>query len=156
MNPTVTAALIGVVGVIVGALASFWIQSRRLPSDIRLTEAQVEKIQHETSAMLIKELSDEVGRLKVKVFELEEQVKKLSATAAEAERFRLAVIHIGEKRDQDRKVARDMAVNLVGIIDHLLSCIEDPSRAKDIDRPAITQLIKRILDNYPVEQFVMV
>jgi len=167
MNPTVTAALLTVAGVIVGALASFWIQSRKLPSDIRLTDAQAEKAQHEAASMVIENLSREVERLKQKLGELEARLTKAEARAtgsearlAEAEtrasEFRRAVIAIGERLDRERAKARDMAVTLVGIIDHLLSCIEDPSRATTIDRPAITKLTQSILDGYQPEQFVRV
>ena len=167
MNATVLVALIGAAGAIIGALATLFIQSRRLPSDIRLTEAQVEKTQHEAAALVIKELTDEVTRLKTKIADFEGRLTKAEARATEAEErladaevraheFRRAVIAIGEGRDRDRAKARDMAMTLVGIIDHLLSCIEDPSRAEKIDRPAIARLTQAILNDYPVEPFVRV
>ena len=167
MNQTLVAALIGAAGAILGALTALFIQSRRLPSDIRLTEAQTEKVQHETASSLIKDLTNEVERLKAKVAEFEGRLTKAEARATEAEsrladaevranEFRRAVIAIGERLDRERAKSRDMAVTLVGIIEHLLSCIEDPSRAKDVDRPAITRLTKNILDGYPAEQFVRV
>lgn len=166
MNPTIVTALIGAAGIIVGYLANFLIQSRRLPSDIKLTEAQAEKTQHETAALLIRGLTDEVARLRTKIAEFETRLAKAEARATEAEErladaevraheFRRAVIRIGEGRDQDREKARAMVTKLVGVIEHLLACIEQPND-KIIDRVAITQLISEILADYPAEQFVRV
>ena len=206
MNPTIVAALIGVAGVIVGAAASFWIQSRRLPADIRLTEAQTEKVQHETASGLIQDLTNEVKRQKAEFVEFKEQFKKesdeslakfakaevarveaekarveaerlraiadarqaeierrstnLEARLADAEysaqRTRQAMIFIGEGRDQDRAKARQVVIKLVGIIEHLLDCVENPSQSNEVDRAAIAGLIKAMLEEYPQEQFVRV
>ena len=79
MNQTLVAALIGAAGAILGALTALFIQSRRLPSDIRLTEAQTEKVQHETASSLIKDLTNEVERLKAKVAEFEGRLTKAEA-----------------------------------------------------------------------------
>lgn len=167
MNPTLVAALIGAAGAIIGALTTLFIQSRRLPSDIRLAEAQAEKTQHEAASLIIKGLTDEVERMKTKVGEFESRLTKAEARATEAEsrlanaevrasEFRRAVIAIGERLDRERAKYRDMATNLVGIIEHLLDCIEHPEQARGIDRPAIARLTQQILDGYPAEQFVRV
>jgi len=167
MNPTLVAALIGAAGAILGALTTLFVQSRRLPSDIRLTEAQTEKTQHETSALVIKNLMDEVSRFKAKVAEFEERLTKAEARAANSEsrladaesratEFRRAVIAIGEGRDQDRLKARSMVTMLVGVIEHLLSCFEHPEVPQDFDRAAIAALISEIIKEYQPEQFVRI
>lgn len=192
MSQTIIIALIGLVGTALGVLLGFLIQARRLPSEMRLTdaqakktlaekelaEAQAEKAQHETASLVIQELTAEVKRLKSEITEIkdkqlkdgnlfEERMTKAEARATGAEsrladsesranEFRRAVIAIGERLDRERAKSRDMVVRLVGIVEHLLDCVENPSRAKDIDRPAITRLIQSILDEYPIEQFVKV
>ena len=112
MNPTVTAALIGVAGVIVGALASFWIQSRKLPSDIRFVEAQTEKVQHETAAGLIQDLTNEVKRQKAEFAEFREQLRKESdallskfakAETARVEAERLRAIADARQAEMERR-----------------------------------------------------
>ena len=192
MSQTTITALIGLGGTVLGVLLGFLIQARRLPAEIRLTEAQAEKTraekalteaqaekaQHETAGLVIQELTAEVDRLKAEITEVkakqlkdsqlfEERLTKAEARATGAEsrladaelranEFRRAVIVIGERLDRERVKSRDMVVRLAGIVEHLLDCVEDPSRAKDIDRPAITRLIQSILDEYPAEQFVKV
>ncbi len=181
MSQTILTALIGLGAAAVGAVLGFLIQARRLPAEMRLTEAQAEKTraekalteaqaeqaQHETAGQIIQELRDEIERLKIKMTELEARLTKSEARATGAEsrlaesesranEFRRAVIALGERLDRERAKSRDMVVRLVGIVEHLLDCVEDPSRAKDIDRPAITRLIQSILDEYPAEQFVKV
>ena len=165
MNPTLVAALVGAAGAIIGALTTLFIQSRRLSSDIRLTEAQTEKTQHEAAGMIITNLSKEVERLKQSHTSMEERLTRAETRATGAEvrlvdsesraaEFRRAVIAIGERLDLEREKSRDMVTRLVGIIDHLLSCIEDPSRSQTIDRPAITSLIQKILDDCRAEVVV--
>lgn len=178
LSQPVIAALIGAAGAIFGALLVFAIQARRLPTEMRLTEAQTEKTQHEAANLVIQELTAEVNRLKAEITEIkdrqlkdgklfEERLTKAEARATGAEsrladsesranEFRRAVIAIGERLDRERAKSRDMVVRLVGIVEHLLDCVENPSRAKDIDRPAIARLIQSILDEYPAEQFVKV
>lgn len=144
-----------------GALAGLWIQSRRLPSDIRLADAQAEKTQHEASNLVIKSLTDEVERLKAKLIDFEARLTKAEARATGAEErlanaesraneFRRAVIVIGEKLDKERIKAGDTAMKLIGIIDLLLNCIENPSRINEIDRPAIARLTQGIIADYQV------
>ena len=165
MSEPVIVALIGAAGVIMGVLSTLLIQARRLPSEVRLTEAQAEKTQHESAALVIKDLSDEVSRLKVRLFELEERLTKSEARATGAEsrladaetrayEFRRAVIAIGERLDHERAKSREMVGNLVGIIEHLLDCIEHPGQAQNIDRPAIARLIQSILNGYQPEGFI--
>ncbi len=170
----------------------FLIQARRLPAEMKLTEAQAEKTraekalaeaqaekaQHESASMIIQELTAEVGRLRAEITEIkykqirdnkafEERLTKAEARATSAEtrlaesesraqEFRRAVIAIGERLDRERAKSRELAIKLVGIIDHLLDCIENPSRAQEIDRPAIARLTQAILDGYPAEQFIKV
>jgi hypothetical protein len=66
------------------------------------------------------------------------------------------VIAIGERLDRERAKSRDMVMKLVGVIEHLLLCIEEPGREKTVDRAEITRLISDILVNYPAEKFVRV
>lgn len=165
MNQTLIEALIGAAGAILGAIAALIVQSRRLPSDIKLAEAQAEKTQHEAASMVIKELRDEIDRFKAKVVEFEIRLTKAEARATESEsrladsesranEFRRAVIALGERLDKERAKYRDMAANLVGIIEHLLDCIEHPEKSKNIDRPAIARLTQAILNDYPAEKLV--
>lgn len=155
MNPTITTALIGAVCAIAGALASFWIQSRRLPSDIRLTDAQAEKAQHEAATLVIDNLSREVDRLKLKLAELETRLTKAESKAASADEFRRAVIALGERLDRERAKSRDMVGKLVGVIERLLSCIENPEHER-IDRAEIAKFLSDIMGQYQPEQFVRV
>lgn len=167
MNTAALVSIVGAITALVGALVGAFVQSRRLPSDIRLIDAQAEKTQHEAGQLVIKSLSDEVDRLKKKLTDFEERLTKAETRATGAEtrlaesesraaEFRRAVIALGERLDQERMKARDMAVNLCGIIEHLLDCIENPSKAAEVDRPAIARLIQGILNGYPAEQFVRV
>lgn len=152
---------------IFGSAAATFIQSRRLPSEIRLTEAQAEKAQHEASALIIKDLRDEVDRLKARILDFDSRLSKSEARATNAEsrladaeirasEFRRAVIAIGERLDKERAKSRDVVVNLVGIIEHLLDCVENPDQAASVDRPAIARLTQQILDDYPIERFLQV
>jgi DNA-directed RNA polymerase beta subunit len=192
MSQTILTALIGLAAAALGTVLGFLIQARRLPAEIKLTEAQAEKAraekalteaqaekaQHEAASQVIQDLTAEVNRLKAEIAEVkdkqlkdgklfEERLTKAEARATGAEsrladsesrasEFRRAVIALGERLDRERAKSRGMVVRLVGIIEHLLDCVEDPGRAKDIDRPAITRLIQSILDEYPAEQFVKV
>jgi chromosome segregation ATPase len=165
MSQAVVTALIGAASMVLGALFAFLIQARRLPSDMRLTEAQAEKAQHEAAALVISDLKDEVARLKEKVGEFEGRMTKAEARTTETEerladseasanRFRLAVIALGSRLDQERAKNREMVVKLVGIIKHLLDCVEHPEQVENIDRPAIAHLMQAILDGYLPEQIV--
>lgn len=106
-----------------------------------------------------------IVRLEAQVAELTERLTKAEARATGAEsrladsesrasEFRRAVIAIGERLDAERRKNRDMAMQLVGIIEHLLDCIEHPEQASSIDRPAIARLTQAILDDHRGEEFI--
>lgn len=167
MSQTAIEALIGLVGAVIGALAAFVIAARRLPSDMKLTEAQAEKTQHEAANMVINELRQEISRLKEKLSEFEGRLVKAESRATSAEsrladaearanEFRRAVISVGERLDRERAKSRQMVIDLVGVIEYLLDCVENPTHSKDIDRPAITKLIQSILNGYPAEHLIKV
>ena len=155
MSEAVLISLIGVLGTALGVLGTLFYQSRRLPSEVRLTEAQAKKTGREADDLLLDNLTEEINRLKDRIADLETRLTKSEqrATSAEvrlaeaegrANEFRRAVIAVGERLDAERTKNRRTVEKLVLIIEHLLSCIEEPSKAKDVDQVAIARLIQTI------------
>jgi uncharacterized protein YigA (DUF484 family) len=150
VNPTVVAALVAavgaVIGAVIGAFVTLFIQSRKLPADIRLTEAQAEKTQHEASNIIIDNLVSEVARLKDEVKELKEEIKKLKALAENANEFRIANHVLGRKLTAERSKVEGLAE----IISGLLESIEQ-NKTVEIKRQDVTRLVAAIINGYPSE-----
>ena len=155
MSEGVLVAIIGVLGTIAGILGTLFYQSRRLPSEVKLTEAQTRKVDRETDALVIDGLIQEIARLKIRIEELEARSSKYESRATNAEmrmsdaegranEFRRAVITIGERLDAERATNRKAVEKLVIIIEHLLSCIENPDKAHEVDQTAIERMIQTI------------
>lgn len=146
------------------AIITAWLGRRKTAAD---TNHTIVDSAADVLAMAKAAYEARVARLEAQVAELGERLTKAEARATGAEsrladaesraqEFRRAVIAIGEGREQDRLKARAMVTKLVGVIEHLLMCIEQPDEDKIIDRVAITQLISEILADYPSEQFVRI
>jgi len=131
VNLTLIEALIAAAGAIIGAMAALFIQSRRLPSDIRLAEAQADKLGYEGSALVIASLASEVARLKQDMTDVRAQLARAA--------------------DRDHRRARHMGEMLAEIMGNLLDCSEDPTRAQSVDRAAVTRMTKFIIDSYVAE-----
>lgn len=155
MSEAVLIAIIGVLGTALGALGTLFYQSRRLPSEMRLTDAQAKKTEREADDLLLDNLTQEIQRLKDRITELEARLTKsegratnaevrLAESEARANEFRRAVIAVGERLDAERNKNRKTVEKLIIIIEHLLSCIEEPSKAQDVDQVAIARLIQTI------------
>jgi hypothetical protein len=166
MSEAVLIAIIGGLGVALGALATLFVQARRLPSEVHLTEAQAKKTAREADDLLIDNLTEEIGRLKVKNVEIEARLTKseqratgaevrLAESEARANEFRRAVIHVGDRLDHERTQNRQTVEKLVLIIEHLLSCLEEPSKAQDVDQNAIARLIQTIRSGYTEDVLAM-
>jgi hypothetical protein len=148
VNPVIVTALIAAIAALGGSLIGAFVQSRRLPSDIRLADAQAEKQQHEAASLVIANLSKEVERLKDKIEKLETKLAKVEVMAANANEFRRATIVLGEKLHGERiKVIR-----LVEIIGNILERVEDPVRVQEIKRQDVTRLVSGIVNGYPAEE----
>lgn len=146
------------------AIITAWLGRRKAGADADHT---IVESASDVLAMAKAAYEARIVRLEAQVVELAERLTKAEARAtgaesrladseARASEFRRAVIAIGEGREQDRLKARAMVTKLVGVINHLLSCIEKPDKDKIVDRVAITQLISEILADYPAEQFVRI
>jgi hypothetical protein len=147
MNPVIVTALVGAACAIIGSLATFWIQSRRLPSDIRLADAQAEKAQHEASSLVIASLSTEVGRLKQDMADIRVQLARAVDAEVRAAEFRRATVAIGEGRKKDRDQAQHMASMMMEIIKRLLDCLEDSTK-EQLDRATVAGMVQYIIDHY--------
>jgi chromosome segregation ATPase len=166
MSEAVLIAVIGVLGTALGALATLFVQQRRLPSEVKLTEAQAKKAEREADDLLFGNLTDEIERLKGRITDLEARLTKsegratsaevrLADSEARANEFRRAVIVVGERLDAERTKNRKTIEKLMVIIEHLLSCIEEPSKAKDVDQVAIARLIQTIRNGYTDDVLAM-
>lgn len=155
MSEAVLIAIIGVLGTALGVLSTLFYQSRRLPSEVRLTEAQAKKTDREADDLLIHNLSEEIQRLKERIGDLETRLTKseeratnaesrLAGSEARANEFRQAVVRIGERLDAERAKNRRTVEKLVLIIERLLTCIEEPDRARDLDPNEIERMIQTI------------
>jgi uncharacterized protein HemX len=158
-SEAVLVAIIGVLGIALGALSTLFVQSRRLPSDIRLTEAKAKKANREADDLLLDNLTQEIARLKGRITDLETRLTTSEGRATSAEvrlaeadgranEFRRAVIAVGERLDAERTKNRQTIEKLVLIVEHLLSCIEDPGKAQEVDQTAIARLIQTIRNGY--------
>lgn len=162
---TVAEIILAVLGSnAITAIVTAWLGRRKSGADADHT---IVDSAADVLAMAKAAYESRIVRLEAQVIELGERLTKAEARATGAEsrladsesranEFRRAVIAIGEGREQDRMKARAMVTKLVGVIEHLLSCIEQPDDDKIIDRVAITQLISEILADYPKEQFVRI
>ena len=155
MSEGVLIAIIGVLGTALGVIATLFYQARRMPSEVKFTQAKTKQVEGEADHLVIGNLIDEIGRLKNRITELETRltISEGRATRAEvrlaevdgrANEFRRAVITIGERLDAERTKNRRMVEKLVLIIEHLLTCIEEPDRAKDLDQDEIERMIQTI------------
>jgi len=155
MTEPVFIALIGVLGTALGVLVTRFYQSRRPPSEVRLSEAKAKKTERQADDLLIDNLTQEIERLKGRITDLEARLTKseqratsaevrLGESEARANEFRRAVITVGERLEAERTKNRRMVEKLVLIIEHLLTCIEEPDRAKDLDQNEIERMIQTI------------
>jgi hypothetical protein len=147
VNPVIVTALIAACAALGGSLIGAFVQSRRLPADIRLVESQAEKTQHESADLVMKNLRTEVERLRTRVEELEKRLTKAEVMAASANEFRRATIVLGEKLDRERVKVLRLAEIIAGILD----CVEKPERVGEIKRQDITRLVANIVNGYPGE-----
>lgn len=169
MDAAFIAALVGGIGTVLGVVTAFIINLRKAPAETALIEAQADKAkreadiadaqadraQAEANRLLLDNLKCEIERLKTKIVELEQRLttSESRATAAEVRlaesesrgnEFRRAVIAVGERLDRERREFRETTEKLCIIIEHLLSCVGDPSKAGEVDSDAIRRLIENI------------
>jgi hypothetical protein len=153
------------------ALITTWAGRRKASADARGAEASADHtiVDSASDVLAMAKAAYEVriARLEAQVVDLATRLTnsdtravgaetRLAGAEARATDFRRAVIAIGERLDKERAKSREMVVGLVGVIEYMLDCVENPSQSKDISRPGITKLIAAILDGYPAEQFVKV
>ncbi|RPI64763.1 MAG: hypothetical protein EHM48_00095 [Planctomycetaceae bacterium] len=148
MSEPVIIAVVGIVGAALGALIAQLPALRRGSSQARLDEAQADHEQHKAAALINKELREEISRLSLKVTSLETRAVEYERRTTLAEtRFadaetrstesRRVVIVLGEKLDE----ARATIDKLVILTERLLTCIESPEQAKEIDMPGVKSMI---------------
>ena len=89
--------------------------------------------------------------IRVRLTQIDDRLTRAEIRALDASNraleFRLAVIRIGEKLDNERRKYQRMVTNLVGVIKCLLDCLDHPDNVRDINRPAITRMIQDIMDD---------
>ena len=153
MSEPVIILVAGIVGTVLGALIAQFAPMRRAPAQARLDDAQAEKVQHESVALVNTELREEIARLGIKVAALEARVvlSEGRATSAEvrladaesrANESRRVVIVLGEKMYVERAENASALEKLVILIERLLSCIESPEKVKEIDLPGVRAMIQ--------------
>ena len=148
MSEPVIIAVVGIIGAALGALIAQFAAMRRAPALSRLDDAQAEKIQHESAALVNTELRGEIARLGLKVTSLETRAVEYERRTTLAEtRFadaetrstesRRVVIVLGEKLDE----ARVTIDKLLILIDHLITIIESPAKAGEVDMPGVKAMM---------------
>jgi len=148
MSEPVIIAVVGIVGAALGALIAQLPALRRGPSQARLDEAQADHAQHESAALVNDELREEIARLGLKITALETRAVEYERRTTLAEtRFadaetrstesRRVVIVLGEKLDD----ARGTIDKLLILIDHLITIIESPTKAGEVDMPGVKAMM---------------
>jgi chromosome segregation ATPase len=163
MSQPILLALIAIGGTVLGALIAQAAAMFRAPAQARLDDAQAEKAQHESAALVNKELREEIDRLGAKVAALELRVVESERRATSAEgrladaefrssEFRRSVNFIGQRLEKEREESRATTEKLCILIEHLLLCVESPDQATEIDRPGIEAMIANIRNGLPRRQ----
>jgi chromosome segregation ATPase len=107
-------------------------------------EQRIKTEADETEKRLLSRISELEGRLTKAETRATSAEVRLADSETRANEFRRAVIAVGDRLDRERAEFRETTEKLCVIIEHLLSCIGDPSKTSEVDSNAIERIIINI------------